>query len=70
VGWEGVAHQVESIYGHLPGPERDGTIIISEYYGVPGALQIYGDRRSLPAVVSPQLSDWYWLPHDLLGKTR
>ena len=67
VGWEGVAHEVESIYGHLPGLERNGTIIISAYYGVPGALQIYGDGRSHPAVVSPQLSDWYWLPDDLVA---
>jgi hypothetical protein len=65
VGWEDVAHEVESMYGNLPGSERNGTIIISAYYGVPGTLQIYGDKRSLPAVVSPQLSDWYWLPSDL-----
>lgn len=67
VGWEGVAHEVESIYGHLPGSDRNGTIIISAFYGVPGALQIYGDTRSLPSVVSPQLSDWYWLPKDLVA---
>jgi hypothetical protein len=46
---------------------RHGANLFSEYYGVPGALQIYGDRRSLPAVVSPQLSDWYWLPNDLVA---
>lgn len=68
VGWEDVAHQVESIYGNLPGSERDGTIIVSAFYGVPGALQIYGNKRSLPAVVSPQLSDWYWLPTNLEAK--
>ena len=67
VGWEDVAHEVESIYGNLPDSERTGTIIISAYYGVPGALQIYGDKKSLPVVVSPQLSDWYWLPSDLVG---
>lgn len=65
VGWEDVAHQVESIYGNLPESKRAGTIIVSAFYGVPGALQIYGDKRSLPVVVSPQLSDWYWLPNDL-----
>lgn len=65
VGWEEVAHEVESIYRHLPSAERTGTIIVSAYYGVPGALEIYGDKKSLPAVVSPQLSDWYWLPNDL-----
>lgn len=66
-GWADVAQEVESIYGNLPDSERTGTIIISAYYGVPGALQIYGDKRSLPAVVSPQLSDWYWLPSDLVA---
>jgi hypothetical protein len=65
VGWQDVAREVESIYGNLPDSERTGTIIISAYYGVPGALRIYGDKRSLPVVVSPQLSDWYWLPSNL-----
>jgi Dolichyl-phosphate-mannose-protein mannosyltransferase len=65
VGWEDVAYQVQSIYRKLPSSERRGTIIISAYYGVPGALRIYGDKKLLPAVVSPQLSDWYWLPRDL-----
>ena len=67
VGWEDVAHQVESIYGNLPNSDRTGTIIISALCGVPGALQIYGDKKSLPLVVSPQLSDWYWLPSDLVA---
>jgi hypothetical protein len=67
VGWEDVAHQVESVYGNLPSSERTGTIIISAFYGVPGALGIYGDKRALPVVVSPQLSGWYWLPTDLMA---
>jgi hypothetical protein len=67
VGWEDVAHQVESIYGNLPSSERTGTIIISAFYGVPGALRIYGDNRSLPVIVSPQLTGWYWLPSDLVA---
>ncbi|MGB9511293.1 MAG: glycosyltransferase family 39 protein [Candidatus Acidiferrum sp.] len=65
VGWQDVAHEVESIYGNLLSSKRTGTIIISAFYGVPGALRIYGDKRSLPVVVSPQLSGWYWLPRDL-----
>ena len=67
VGWQDVAHEIESIYGNLPSSKRTGTIIISAFYGVPGALRIYGDKRSLPVVVSPQLSGWYWLPHDLMA---
>jgi hypothetical protein len=62
VGWPEVAHQVQAMYEGLPDSERGSTVIISAYYGVPGALEIYGDSERLPVVVSPQLSDWYWLP--------
>ena len=40
-------------------------MILSAYYGVAGPLDIYGDPSTLPPVVSPQLSDWYWLPSNL-----
>ena len=65
VGWSDIAGQVQTIYQGLPRSERDSTVIISAYYGVPGALWIYGNPKMLPAVISPQLSDWYWLPSNL-----
>jgi dolichyl-phosphate-mannose-protein mannosyltransferase len=65
VGWADIANQVQTIYGDLPEGERRNTVIISAYYGVPGALHIYGNPNRLPAVVSPQLSDYYWLPSNL-----
>ncbi len=65
VGWDDIASQVTQIYRNLPASQRTKTVIISAYYGVPGALQIYGDPRTLPDVISPQLSDYYWLPPDL-----
>ena len=65
VGWDDIADQVTTIYGALPDPERQSTVIISAYYGVPGALEIYGNPKLLPDVVSPQLSDYYWLPNSL-----
>lgn len=65
VGWDSVANQVTAIYRGLPASERTNTVIISAYYGVPGALQVYGHPGDLPDVVSPQLSDWYWLPNNL-----
>jgi hypothetical protein len=65
VGWDDIARQVQMIYDNLPASERRSAIILSAYYGVPGALRIYGDPRRLPAVVSPQLSDYYWLPRHL-----
>jgi hypothetical protein len=65
VGWDDIANQVTTIYRDLPASERSNTVIISAYYGVPGALQVYGNPKDFPVVVSPQLSDWYWLPNNL-----
>ncbi len=65
VGWKDIANQVIAIYGDLPASERSHTIIISAYYGVPGALDVYGNPNALPVVISPHLSDWYWLPSNL-----
>jgi Dolichyl-phosphate-mannose-protein mannosyltransferase len=65
VGWDDIAQQVTRIYGNLPASERSNTVVISAYYGVPGALQVYDDSTVRPAAFSPQLSDWYWLPSNL-----
>jgi Dolichyl-phosphate-mannose-protein mannosyltransferase len=65
VGWDDVSKQVTTIYVDLPASERGNTVIISAYYGVPGALQVYGNPKVLPDAYSPQLSDWYWLPNNL-----
>jgi hypothetical protein len=65
VGWNDIANQVTAIYAGLPPSERSSTVIISAYYGVPGALDVYDDPSVRPVAVSPQLSDWYWLPGNL-----
>jgi hypothetical protein len=65
VGWDDVAKQVTAIHAHLPAAQRGSTIIISAYYGVPGALQVYDAPGTAPEAISPQLSDWYWLPGNL-----
>jgi hypothetical protein len=65
VGWSDVAKQVTTIYDGLPTSERSSTVIISAYYGVPGALQVYDSPGDRPYAISPQLSDWYWLPSNL-----
>jgi 4-amino-4-deoxy-L-arabinose transferase-like glycosyltransferase len=65
VGWDDIAKQVTAIYGDLPAPERANTVIITAYYGVPGALQVYESPNERPVAISPQLSDWYWLPSNL-----
>jgi hypothetical protein len=65
VGWDDIAAQVTTIYGDLPASERGNTVIISAYYGVPEALQVYGDPNVVPVALSPQLSAFYWLPDHL-----
>jgi hypothetical protein len=65
VGWPDIANQVTKIYGNLPASEHSNTVIISAYYGVPGALDVYGNPKVLPEVISPHMSDWYWLPNNL-----
>jgi hypothetical protein len=39
--------------------------IISAYNGLPGAMLFYGKPGVHPVVISPHLSDWYWLPNNL-----
>ena len=65
VGWPEITQELTSIYSALPPSERPTTVIISAYYGVPGALQIYGNPKVLPEAMSPQLSDYFWLPSHL-----
>ena len=65
VGWEDIARQVTSIYNELPASERTNTVIISAYYGIPGALQVYNPPNDRPVAISPQLSEFYWLPDNL-----
>jgi Dolichyl-phosphate-mannose-protein mannosyltransferase len=65
VGWDDISAQVTKIYGDLPASERGNTVVISAYYGVPGALQVYANPNVRPVAMSPQLSDFYWLPDHL-----
>ena len=65
VGWDDIAKQVTTIYDDLPASERANTVIISAYYGVPGALDVYDNPNDRPVAISPHLSDFYWLPNDL-----
>ncbi len=65
VGWDDIANQVRTIYGDLPASDRTNTVIVSAYYGIPGALHVFGNPDVLPEAVSPQLSDFYWLPNSL-----
>jgi 4-amino-4-deoxy-L-arabinose transferase-like glycosyltransferase len=42
VGWDSIPGQVVTLYDRLPNLDRQNAIIISAYYGVPGAVWVYG----------------------------
>ncbi len=65
MGWDDIAKQVTTIYDDLPAAERANTVIISAYYGVPGALEVYDKPNDRPVAISPHLSAFYWLPSNL-----
>ncbi len=65
IGWDAITQQITAIYASLPSSERRTTVIVSSDYGVTGALAVFGTSRLLPASYSPQLSDYFWLPHTL-----
>lgn len=67
VGWDDIAKQVTTIYSNLPAAQRATTVVISAYYGVPGALEVYDSPSVRPEAISPQLSDWYFLPANLMA---
>jgi hypothetical protein len=67
VGWDDIAKQVTTIYDDLPASERANTVIISAYYGVPGAIDVYDNPNDRPVAISPHLSAYYWLPNNLMA---
>ena len=62
LGWEEQARAVARVYRSLPAPDRARTVLIGGNYGEAGALDLFGPRYGLPAVVSPTGSFWFFGP--------
>jgi hypothetical protein len=62
LGWEEQARAVARVYRSLPGPDRARTVLVAANYGEAGALDFFGPRYGLPAVVSPTGSYWFFGP--------
>ncbi len=62
LGWEEQVHEVARVYRSLPAPDRARTVIVAGNYGEAGALDFFGPRYGLPAVVSPTGSFWFFGP--------
>lgn len=63
-GWEELAKDVSDVYTALPDTEKAGTVVFADNYGEAGALEYYASRYSLPKVICPHNSYWFWSDPD------
>jgi hypothetical protein len=68
-GWPDLARQVQGVYRSLPEGERGSATVLAENYGEAGALDLYGPALSLPGVLSPHLTYYYWAPRRMAPQT-
>jgi hypothetical protein len=61
-GWEDLARNVSGVYQSLPEEEKNQTVVYCSNYGKAGAIEYYRKKYSLPKVVCPHNSYWYWWP--------
>jgi len=59
-GWEAMAKKVSEVYLSLPEKERETTVVYCSNYGKAGAIEYYSKKYSLPKVICPHNSYWYW----------
>jgi hypothetical protein len=59
-GWEELAKNVSKVYRSLPIEERKHTVVYCNNYGKAGAIEYYSKKYSLPKVICPHNSYWYW----------
>src|SRR5919201_148282 len=67
IGWPELSQQVTTVYQQLPASDRASVIILASNYGQAGALDFNG--RSLPTVVTPHLTYYYWAPAQMAPST-
>jgi 4-amino-4-deoxy-L-arabinose transferase-like glycosyltransferase len=62
LGWEEQVRAVAEVYRRLPPADRERAVLLGANYGEAGALDLFGPRYGLPAVVSPAGSFWFFGP--------
>ncbi|MBV8727978.1 MAG: hypothetical protein JO233_09335, partial [Candidatus Eremiobacteraeota bacterium] len=60
IGWDGITQAVARVYDSLPLNVRGRTAIFADRYAYAGAIDFYGPRYGLPAVISPNNSYYLW----------
>jgi hypothetical protein len=67
LGWEEQAREVARVYRALPASDQPRAVLVAANYGEAGALDFFGPRAGLPAVVSPTGSYWFFGPGEKPG---
>jgi len=60
LGWNSMVATVAGAYWALPHAQRSATAIFADRYAYAGAIDFYGPRYGLPAVISPNNSYYLW----------
>jgi hypothetical protein len=60
--WEAFVSEVAGVYGEIESDQREGLVILADYFGHAGALEYYGDPYGLPPVYSPHANYLLWGP--------
>jgi hypothetical protein len=60
LGWNSMTATVARAYYALPPQRRAATAIFADRYAYAGAIDFYGPRYGLPAVISPNNSYYVW----------
>lgn len=59
-GWKEMADLVATACASLSDDEQARALILADNYGQAGALELFGPRHDLPAVICPHNSYWWW----------
>jgi hypothetical protein len=59
-GWEELAQDVSAVYLALPESERNSTVVFARNYGEAASLEYYAPKYTLPPVICPHNSYWFW----------
>jgi 4-amino-4-deoxy-L-arabinose transferase-like glycosyltransferase len=62
--WQAFVATVVEVVRDLDPAQRDGAIILADYFGHAGALEYYGRGQALPPVYSPMTGYFLWGPPD------
>lgn len=60
IGWKSMTRTVAQAYWSLPPAQRRTTALFADRYAYAGALDYYGPRYGLPAVISPNNQYYLW----------